>query len=408
MALQDRLIAEAEAGVEYEAAESDPLLQRVVAGLDAEEVRWRDGARAIESQWLAEREALIGWWRSDDAATLHKQVEAANRMADQLAESVSSLPPSRLSAERTTLSASLGLDALDAATVTRLCEKELGAAESPEATTALRIENLLRACSCWGSALAEQLAPTLERAVFATDDHRREDEEEEEAEGAEGERVRIPRALRPCRSHHPPAALLAPGNSPRHRSTTHSHIDRQHVRPDTAPPPRLTVARHPRPDTAPPPTLTVARHPRPDTAHPPEQTSTSPTSGRGECRRSRRTTAGKPAAGFEPAACGWHCWVTPLSRCPAGCAWRRDRDRCLCPLMPLTATAAHETSARCAQRARRRCGTPCACRRDVPIARAYCGRDPSGAARRAAAAHTRLCDGWSQCRRCEQHRANEA
>ena len=186
MALQDRLIAEAELGVEYEAAESDPLLQRVVAGLDAEEVRWRDGARAIERQWLAEREAIIGWWRSDDAATLHKQVEAANRMADQLAESVSGLPPSRLSAERAMLSRALGLDALDAATMIRLCEEELGAPESPEATTAMRVENLLRACSCWGTRLAEHLVPTLERVACVGDDEQTDSAEEEGADGSEG------------------------------------------------------------------------------------------------------------------------------------------------------------------------------------------------------------------------------
>ena len=109
VALQDRLVAESKAGVDYEASESGPMLQHVMASLDAEEVRWRDGAMAIERRWLSEREALLGWWRSDDAAALHQQVEAASLMAVQLADAVSALPPSRLSAERLALGRTLGI-----------------------------------------------------------------------------------------------------------------------------------------------------------------------------------------------------------------------------------------------------------------------------------------------------------
>eukprot|EP00966_Prymnesium_polylepis_P114500 2645847-Prymnesium_polylepis.1 len=145
MALQERLVAESELGVSYEPAEADAELQRVVASLDAEEVRWRDAAHTIERRWLADREALIGWWRSDDAAALHKQVQAASHMADQLAEAVGKLPPSHRRDERIALAHALGVDALDPLTLLHVIQSELvGTGDDEAVTDATRLESLLR------------------------------------------------------------------------------------------------------------------------------------------------------------------------------------------------------------------------------------------------------------------------
>ncbi|KAL1525408.1 hypothetical protein AB1Y20_020267 [Prymnesium parvum] len=162
LALQSRLLAESERGLPHAPLAPSPLVQHVTALLDAEDVRWRDGAYVLERRWAAEREALVGWWRSDDAAALHQSVEDAGEMAARLTASLRDLPPSASSAERVALREALGLAELDISTLLLMSEQELGAPIKGDTASSL-CEHVFRAAACREVPLARDFVATVER-----------------------------------------------------------------------------------------------------------------------------------------------------------------------------------------------------------------------------------------------------
>lgn len=143
--------------------ETPHYLAHLFASLDAEEARWREAARSLQRQWASDRAALVAWWRAEDETALQRRFAQASEFAGRLASSVSSLPPSRLSVERVALGRITGLRALHSSILLSLCERELSPAD--DVSNVQRVENLLRAASCWDSPVARSMLPTLERCV---------------------------------------------------------------------------------------------------------------------------------------------------------------------------------------------------------------------------------------------------
>jgi len=161
------LVAESQVGGEPDKSELQHTLQPVLASLKAEEVRWRDGAHAIERRCVDECELLVSWWHANDTASMRREVEAASMVADQLMEVVGKLSPSPLINERAALARAMGIDALDVSTkISQLLAKELDVFGG-SISHSLRLEDVLRACFCRGSPHMDALVTTLKRHTRA-------------------------------------------------------------------------------------------------------------------------------------------------------------------------------------------------------------------------------------------------